>query len=129
MKNHLAFIAVLCSFFFSCTYEKAEPYTACSTPEVVSFSKHIQPIFDTHCNMAGCHSGSTPKGNLNLEASESYTQLWKKKSGYIDTLNPKFSVLYVSMNSTSNPMPPSGKLDQCSVNLILQWIQEKAKNN
>ena len=79
--------------------------------------------------MAGCHSGSNPKGNLNLENSESYEQLWRKKSGYIDTLNPSLSVLYASMNSSSNPMPPAGKLDNCTVELILRWIQQKAKNN
>lgn len=129
MKNYSVLIGLLCVFSFSCTYEKVEPATACSSPAVVSFSKHIQPVFDTHCNMAGCHSGTNPKGNLNLEKSVSYSQLWRTKSGYIDTLNPKISVLYGSMNSTSSPMPPSGKLDKCTINLILRWIEQKAKNN
>lgn len=129
MKNYPVIIGLLCLFSFSCAYEKVEPDTACSTPAVVSFSKDIQPVFDTHCNMAGCHSGTNPKGNLNLEATVAYSQLWRTKSGYIDTLHPKFSVLYASMNATSNPMPPSGKLDECTLSLILQWIEQKAKNN
>lgn len=129
MKHHFISTGLFCLFFFSCTYEKVEPDTACVTPDVVSFSKHIQPILDTHCNMAGCHRGNNPGGNLNLEASVSYAQLWKTKSGYIDTLNPKFSVLYASMNTSSNPMPPAGKLDKCAIDLVLQWIQQKAKNN
>jgi hypothetical protein len=129
MKNYSAFFGLLFLFFYSCTYEKAEPVSECASLGNVSFSKHIQPIFDAHCNTGGCHSGTTPKGNLNLEASVSYAQLWRTKSGYIDTLNPALSVLYASMNSTSNPMPPSGKLDKCAVNLVLTWIKQKAKNN
>ncbi|HET6225086.1 MAG TPA: hypothetical protein VFF27_02330 [Bacteroidia bacterium] len=126
MRKTLFFAVILCS---SCKYEKAEPLIACETPSVVSFQKDIQPIFDAHCNTAGCHSGSNPEGNLNLEPSQSYAQLWKKGKGYIDTLNPKFSVFYASMNSTSNPMPPTGKLDACTLALVLKWIEQKAPNN
>ena len=129
MKKYLSVVGLLFLFLDSCTYEKVEPRSACMPPDVVSYSRDIQSIFDTHCNMAGCHSGTTPTGNLNLEAASSYDQLWRKKSGYIDTLNPTYSVLYASMNSTSSPMPPSGKLDKCSLELVLKWIQQKAKNN
>lgn len=129
MKKCGAISAILFLFWVSCTYEKVEPHTICETPAEVSFNKDIQPIFDANCNMAGCHSGTNPKGNLNLESSVSYAQLWRKKSGYIDTLNPAYSVLYASMNSTSSPMPPNGKLDKCTLDLVLTWIQQKAKNN
>jgi hypothetical protein len=122
-------IVVLLFLMSSCTYEKVEPQVACVSPETVSFKKDIQPIFDDHCNSAGCHSGTNPSGNLNLEPALSYAQLSKKSSGYVDTLNPKHSVLYASMNSTGNPMPPNGKLDRCALDLVLKWIQQKAKNN
>lgn len=126
MKKYLFIVGISLS---SCMYEKVEPFVACKTPAVVSFKKDVQPIFDAHCNTAGCHSGNNPQGNLNLEASQAYVQLWRKKSGYIDTLNPKYSVLYASMNSTSNPMPPAGKLDACTLALVLKWIEQKATNN
>lgn len=129
MKKYVFIILVFLLFLGACTYEKVEPFTDCKTPAVVSFKQDIQPIFDMHCNNAGCHSGNNPAGNLNLEASQSYTQLWRKKSGYIDTLNPTYSVLYASMNATSNPMPPSGKLDACTLATVLKWIEQKAKNN
>lgn len=114
---------------FACTYEKVEPQLTCVSPEMVSFKKDVQPIFDSHCNTGGCHSGTSPAGNLNLEAAVAYAQLTKKSSGYVDTLRPSYSVLYGSMNSTGNPMPPTGKLDQCTLELVLKWIQQKAKNN
>jgi hypothetical protein len=122
-------ILVLLFFIVSCAYEKVEPEVVCATPDLVSFKKNIQPIFDNHCNSAGCHSGNNPPGNLNLEAAVAYTQLSKKSSGYLDTLNPTHSVLYAAMNSTGNPMPPNGKLDRCTLDLVLKWIQQKAKNN
>ncbi len=114
-------------FFCSCVHESLQP--TCTTPDLVSFSKDIIPIFNQHCNNAGCHVGTSPAGKLNLEASAAYNQLQKKGSGYIDTINPNFSVLYASMISISNPMPTSGKLDDCTINLVLKWIQQKAKNN
>jgi hypothetical protein len=123
------YMIVLIFFVASCTYEKAEPQLLCAAPEIVSFRKDIQPIFDDHCNTAGCHSGNNPTGNLSLEANIAYDQLTKKSSGYIDTLHPSYSVLYASMNSTGNPMPPNGKLDKCTLDLVLKWIRQKAKNN
>lgn len=112
-------------FTCSCNHEEA----VCTTPTAVSFSQDIVPIFNKNCNTSGCHSGTSPAGNLNLEATVAYTQLTKKGSGYIDTLTPQYSVLYASMNATSNPMPPNGKLDNCTIGLVLKWIEQKAKNN
>jgi len=102
---------------------------ACDTTSEVSFTKDIQPIFNTHCIDAGCHSGNNPAANFNLEFSQSYAQLMKKGSGYVDIINPNYSLLYSQMNSVSNPMPPTGKLDDCTLNHVLKWIQQKAKNN
>jgi len=126
-KIHLAFVLVICCF--SCKKEKGPVAKICTPPSIVSYQQHIQPIFNSHCIDAGCHSGTNPAGHLNLESSVSYTKLMKPGSGYIDTLQPAFSLLYAQMNSVSNPMPPSGRLDDCTVGLVLKWIQQKAKNN
>jgi hypothetical protein len=123
-------LIVLCmSLFAACTYEKAELKVECGLPETVSFSNDIVPIFNKHCNTAGCHSGPSPQAGLNLEASIAYSQLMSSGSGYVDTVTPKYSVLHAYMNSASDPMPPTGKLDQCTVDLIYKWIEQKAKNN
>lgn len=112
---------------FSCTKAKVED--VCTTPEMVSFQKDIQPIFNTNCATSGCHAGTKPTGTLNLEASVAYANLTDSKSGYLDTVQPKASLLYTSMTSITNPMPPNGKLSKCTTDLILQWIEQKAKNN
>lgn len=121
-------IALWCSCY-SCTYEKAELNISCSPPAIVSFSNDIIPVFNQHCNTAGCHSGSNPEGGLNLEPAMAYSELMSSGSGYVDTITPRYSVLHASMNSSSDPMPPTGKLDKCTVELIYKWIEQKAKNN
>ena len=116
--------------FFSCSYEKgkiAKP--ECVLPNTVSFSQDILPLFNSECNTAGCHTSATHAGSLNLEPTVAYTQLLASGSGYIDTLNPNFSILYNKLITTTGQMPPSGKLDDCKIQLVLKWIQQKAKNN
>ena len=114
-------------FCFSCRHEKAE--IICTLPATVSFSQHILPIFQQYCSTSGCHAGATPSANLNLESAVAYAQLSRKSKGYIDTLTPQYSVLYASMNAVANPMPKSGRLDNCTVDLVLMWLKQKAKNN
>lgn len=114
---------------FSCTNQKGELQVGCQLPATVSFSQDILPIFNSQCSTFGCHTSSMRAGNLNLEASVAYLQLMQPGKGYIDTLNPTYSVLYNKLITTTNPMPLSGKLDNCKINVILKWIQQKAKNN
>ena len=115
--------------FYSCTYNKAELKVDCVLPATASFNNDVMPIINAQCNGVGCHNGATNAGHLNLEPSVAYSQLTHAGSGYIDTLNPTASILYGSLISASNVMPPAGKLDDCKIKLVLDWIQQKAKNN
>jgi len=125
MKNKwILFFPVL---LLACT--KPQQQITCSLPVTVSYSNDVQTIFNTQCATSGCHTGSSPTGNLNLSTGNSYAQLSKKGSGYIDTITPTNSLLYAQMNSSSSPMPPSGKLDDCKIQLVLKWLQQKARNN
>lgn len=111
----------------SCTYRHLDD---CMIPSEVSFSRDIQPVFNANCaTTVDCHIGAMPAGNLNLEAGNAYAELNQPGKGYIDTLNPPFSLLYAQMISASTPMPPTGRLDQCTTDLVLRWIEQKAKNN
>jgi hypothetical protein len=125
----LLFFACL---FYTCTYHKGgiEPALDC-TPKIttVSFATDINPILTANCATSGCHSGTTPEGNLNLEAARAYDALQKRGSGYIDTINPQSSVLYSSLVSISDPMPPNGQLSPCDLKRIEMWMKQGAKNN
>jgi hypothetical protein len=119
----------------SCTYNKGEvvtPNSGCNTTySNLSFASDIQPILTTNCAISGCHSGASPQGNLNLDAANSYAALSKKGSGYLDVSDPKSSVLYSSIVSISDPMPPNGMqaISACDLKRIETWMSEGAKNN
>ncbi len=127
MKFFLLSILIL---LMSCTRDKGlEINPSCTIPEKISYSKDVQPLLTTNCLGGGCHQGTNPAGNLDLSSANSYKELSESGSGYIDTINPKFSVLNAQLNSASNPMPPTGKLTDCNLQLIYQWMEQGAKNN
>ena len=128
-------VCIVALFHFNnCTYQKKSsinPEIECSQliPDTVSFKNDVLPLLGNNCSLAGCHSGPLPSGGLNLEPARAYIQLSRKGSGYIDTINPTRSVLYSSLVSKTNPMPPTGNLSDCDIELIATWMQQKAKNN
>jgi hypothetical protein len=122
-------LVIICITVFSCTYEKQDLKVNCVLPATVSFSQDIIPIFNANCNISGCHTGAAHAGSLNLEATAAYSQLLSSGTGYVDTINPQFSILYNKLITASDRMPPGGQLDNCKIQLILKWIQQKARNN
>ncbi len=128
MRTAFACFLVLAALTGGCTYEQQQPLP-CVFPDTVSFRQDIQPIFAAHCTSIDCHAGLHPAGNLHLESDQAYAELSDPRSGYVDTLQPRISVLYAQMISVSNPMPPSGNLDDCTIALVLTWIEQKARNN
>ncbi len=128
MRTAIICFFVLAALTSSCTYDHEAP-TTCELPDTVSFSRDIQPIFAAHCTDISCHVGNVPAGGLNLEPDNAYDELSNPRSGYVDTLDPHISLLYAQMISVSTPMPPSGNLDDCTTDLVLKWIAQKAKNN
>jgi hypothetical protein len=127
MRIFCFFISI--TFIYGCKHDPVEAVKTCVLPETVSFSQHIVPLFNAHCNTSGCHSGNQPAGGLNLEPNNAYAQLSQSGSGYIDTINPNYSLLYAQMISVNTPMPPTGTLEKCSTDLVLRWISQKAPNN
>lgn len=109
---------------WGCRYDQQQ---AVMLPDTVSFQADILPLLNTQCSLIDCHSGSHPTGNLNLSASSAYTQLFARHE--IDTIQPAKSLLYIQMNSLGTPMPPSGRLSDYDVSLVLTWITQGAKDN
>ncbi len=127
MRTLLFIVSLL--LLVSCVKDKGLPVADECPDRNVSFKADVQSLFDTHCNIAGCHSGPNPSGNLSLEADLSFDQLSRKGKGYVDTINPSFSVLHSQVNSIYNPMPPSGNLPACDIKTIYNWMAQGAKNN
>ena len=129
--NKIISLLLLLTSLVACKHKPVEPTKGCATqlPEVVSFRNDVQPIFNKNCTEANCHSGASPEGKLNLEPAYAYSHLKKVGRGYIDTIAPESSVLYASLISRSNPMPPNGRIDECSLELIKKWMAQNAPNN
>ena len=126
----IALLAILC-FFSECKHESVSPeIDLCNLPDTVSFSKNLLPLFTGSCALSGCHSGSNPQGGLTLEHDTAYKSLLRKGSGFVDITDPKSSLLYVRLNTASpTTMPATGKLNDCTIKIILKWITQGAKNN
>ena len=116
----LIFIALAGFVLSSCEYEWIQPEKK-PIPETVSFSKDIMPIFNADCNGSGCHNagGTSP----DLSAENAYNSLWD--GGYIDTITPEASRLYVTMDdgSMAKYTTPGDEA------FVLAWIEQGAENN
>lgn len=95
-------------------------------PDEVTFKNDVLPLIQSNCSISGCHSGTNPAGHLNLEDSLAYDKLLQSGSGYIKVGNPKSSIVYLELTAETNYMPPSGKLSDCEVELVLRWIEQGA---
>lgn len=128
MKNLTTYILFL---FFgliisisSCNYDYyVEPHYEIT--DTVSFENDILPIFNNSCNTSGCHNtgGIAP----DLTPLNAYNNLFLYN--LVDTANPELSVLYERMNSSSKPMPSSGKLPPLQIATVLAWIDQGGNNN
>lgn len=120
----LLLIATVIPFFTSC---EKDYYVVneidLNTP--VSFSNDVVPILTEDCAKSGCHVAGLQLPDLSADAA--YDQLLGL--GYVDTTNAEASILYVRIISSSNPMPPDGRLNSNEINYILAWIKQGAQNN
>lgn len=94
----------------------------------VSYSKHVQPIFNVRCATVGCHDDQTKSGNLSLTSWNNTTSDYS----IVFPGNPDQSRLILSIEGKSiYPMPPIGRppLTQAQIRAIRTWVEEGAKNN
>ena len=121
-----AVVSLIMAAVASCVHKPES--TVPALPDTVSFQQDIIPLFSANCLGSGCHSGASPAAHLDLTADSAYAQLFRKKD--VDTtVAAAQNFLYQTMNSTATPMPPSGRLSDYDVNLVLKWIQQGVRNN
>ena len=118
-QNIALFLLLVMLGASSCTYH-TNLLEEIEVPDSVSFELNIIPIFEAQCNDAGCHSGAIPP---DLRPDVAWNNLIF--GGYVDTTNAEQSKLYLTIDGGSMT---SYATDQDRA-LILQWIDEGAKNN
>lgn len=84
-------------------------------------------IFDVSCATAGCHTGASAAGGLDLGGSAATRLIGRKAfSGglLVDPSQPEASVLYQRLLGRGGPrMPIAAPLDQNRTACVLTWIQ------
>ncbi len=97
----------------------------------VSYSQHIQPLFNVSCAIAGCHDNATAAGGLRLTSWVNTTA----NPQVVFPYEPDNSILVwaVEGNTSATPMPPINgnvmPLTRNQIQGIRTWIAEGAKNN
>jgi hypothetical protein len=89
---------------------------ACDTISTVTFSGIVWPIIELNCR--GCHSGSSPSGNVLLT---NYNEV------YVQATNGHLTG--VLRDGTYVLMPPSGPLSECKIRQVEIWVAAESLNN
>jgi len=116
--------------------------TTTTTGALVSLSTDVQPIFTAHCALAGCHTGPSPREDLDLGAGQSFSHLVSVTSHECGSFKrvlpgqPDASYLVFKIEGPPQPCfsgdrmpeeaPPLPAADQ---NTIRTWILQGALNN
>jgi len=96
----------------------------------VSYSKHIEPIFQAYCALAGCHVGSDASSNLDL-SPPSYFNLRNYLPPLVVSGEADNSLLVWYLDGRADPRMPlyRAPLSQNQIKGIKTWINEGAQNN
>jgi len=90
-------------------------------PQAVSFKTDIAPFVAAHCGISGCHVSGGHHPYMTTPGSfEAIVN-----GGYVNTLIPKQSIIYVKINGEMKEYIPSATDRQ----KIYDWIRNGAPNN
>lgn len=96
----------------------------------VSFESEIKPIIKANCMGQGCHNPMHPSLDLRLQVAYNQLLFDGKNAPYVDTLEPKKSIIYLHLVGIRLPMPKDrDKLQQSDIDIIYSWIAQGAKKN
>jgi hypothetical protein len=132
MKLNLFYLSgflLLTGLFIGCKDQGVDVDDRIIPDENVSFSQHIQPVFEFHC--VPCHNEQTREGGLSLTS-------WAAATSDLSIIfpgEPDNSRLVWAIEGRSGVffMPPIGSpyrpLNQNQINGVKTWIREGALNN
>jgi hypothetical protein len=127
MKNnrypvvYITAILVGMAVIFSCVHQPQ--------PQLVSFKSDLLPVFQTKCALnSGCHLG-TNAGNQHIDFTDSAAYITLVNKHLLNVMNPSGSILYAEVQSKAMPKFPDSPLSFAEQQIILQWLEQGARNN
>lgn len=128
----IALVLCLSLLSMSCKDQVADPNT---DPVVfpssgVSYSKHVEPLFQQRCAVSGCHSIGAAAGGLAL-TMPSYNNLMNHQPRLVNAGASNNSLLIQRLDGRLAPQMPfnSQPLSANQINGLKKWIDEGALNN
>lgn len=96
----------------------------------ISYGKHVEPLFQQRCALAGCHAGSNPQAGLNL-TTPSYSNLMNHEPRLVIAGESNNSLLAQRIDGRITPRMPfnSTPLTDNQIKGIKKWIDEGGVNN
>ena len=91
-----------------------------SAEQVELFEKDVINILEHNC--LKCHSGSKPKGGLDLTSREAILKGGESGSA-VDIENPSDSILLKAVNYEGYEMPPTGQLSPKQIENLTVWVK------
>ncbi len=106
------------------------PSTVVFPDSGVSYSRHVEALFQESCAAAGCHGGSSPSADLNLE-TPSYRALADHRPRLILSGDGANSLLVLRLTGEVGARMPlrMQALNENQIRGIKRWIDEGAINN
>ncbi len=133
-KNTCIFLllAALTLGALSCKDEITDPNTdPIIFPDAgISYSKHVEALFQQRCAVSGCHSSSAAAAGLVLTLP-SYNSLMNHQPRLVNSGASNNSLLVQRIDGRLSPRMPfnSQPLTANQINGIKKWIDEGATNN
>lgn len=96
----------------------------------VSFSQHVETLFQQRCAFIGCHAGSSPAAGLDL-STPAYSKLMNHQPRLVNAGTSNNSLLVQRIDGRLSPQMPFNRepLTANQINGIEKWIDEGALNN
>jgi hypothetical protein len=131
-KSLLPAFVISLVLFSSCKDQVSDPNTdPIVFPDAgISYSKHVEALFQQRCAVSGCHSVGTAAGGLSLTLP-SYNSLMNHQPRLVNPGSGNNSLLVQRIDGRIAPRMPlnSQALTTNQINGIKKWIDEGAMNN
>ena len=99
----------------------ATPVNPDGPPQAVNYSAELAPLFNSDCAKSGCHVSGGHHPYMNTDIS--YNEIIN--GGFVNTILPKESILYIMINSDMKEFIPNASDRQ----KVYDWIRNGAPNN
>jgi len=132
----LSALALACGAFILCLGSCKDQITDPNTNPIVfpssniSYSQHVDPLFQQRCALSGCHAGSSAQAGLDL-LTPSYSNLMNHQPKLVNPGASANSLLAQRIDGRLAPQMPymAQPLNANQIAGIKKWIDEGAKNN